>query len=186
MDKKQLRRTIAQNKKNYSQEQLKVWSSSLLHKLEDHPAFVAAQTVLLYYSLPDEVQTHDFIERWKDTKQIILPVVIGPTELELRHYTGKSCLTTGAFQIEEPSGEAFIDFHAIDLAIIPGVGFDSLGNRLGRGKGFYDRLLPKINAPKIGICFQFQVVDNIPTGPYDYPMNEIHTENGKIYPDIKK
>lgn len=60
-------------------------------KLEEHPRFRQAKTLLLYYSLPDEVQTHDFVERWSKSKQIILPVVKGD-ELELRQYTGKQDL----------------------------------------------------------------------------------------------
>ena len=177
MNKKELRTIIAQKKKSYSQEQLKDWSISLLTKLEAHPSFVKAHTILLYYSLPDEVQTHDFIERWKNNKRIILPVVVGPTELELRRYTGKEDLTKGAFGIEEPTGETFEVFQEIELAIIPGVGFDKHGNRLGRGKGYYDRLLTQIKSPKIGICFQFQLAEEIPTGPYDIPMDQVITEN---------
>ena len=180
MDKKELRKLIAQNKKRYSSEQLKEWSSCLLSKLEDSPNFVKAHTILMYYSLPDEVQTHDFIEKWKDEKKIILPVVVGATELELRCYSGKQDLIKGAFGIEEPAGKAFEAFEQIDLAIIPGVSFDASGNRLGRGKGYYDRLLPKLKAPKIGICYAFQVSKEIPTGPYDYPMDEVITENGLL------
>ena len=178
MDKKELRKLIAQSKKRYSAEQLKEWSSSLLSKLEDYPAFVKAQTILMYYSLPDEVQTHNFIEKWKDEKQIILPVVVGETELEFRHYNGKQDLIKGAFGIEEPAGKAFEEFDQIDLAIIPGVSFDAKGNRLGRGKGYYDRQLPKLKATKIGICYAFQVSEVVPAGPYDYPMDEVITENG--------
>lgn len=181
MDKKELRKIIAQRKKNCSQEQLMTWSSNLLSKLEAHPAFIQAKTILLYYSLPDEVKTHEFIERWKAEKQIILPVVIGPSELELRRYTGKQDLVKGAFGIEEPIGKIFNNFQDIDLAIIPGVGFDFNGNRLGRGKGYYDRLLPKIKAYKIGICYQFQLFEEIPTDQYDCPMNEILTEKDINY-----
>ena len=178
MNKKELRKRISKNKKSYTQTQLMEWSSSLLSKLEDHPAFIEARTVLLYYSLPDEVQTHDFVEKWKDRKRIILPVVIGETELELRLYKGKHELKKGAFGIEEPCGKPFLDFEAIDLAIVPGVSFDPYGNRLGRGKGYYDRLLPKIKAPKLGICYKFQVTDAIPTDLYDFPMDEVLTEDG--------
>ena len=63
-------------------------------------------------------------------------------DLELRLYTGDDRLTEGAFHIDEPTGTAFTDYAAIDLAVIPGVAFDRRGNRLGRGKGYYDRLLP--------------------------------------------
>ena len=117
----------------------------MLNKLEQYPAFQQAKTVLLYYSLKDEVQTHDFVERWSKTKNIVLPVVVGDY-LELRNYTGKQDLQTGSYNIEEPIGEIFNDYKSIDLAIIPGVSFDEEGNRLGRGKGYYDQLLPLLTS----------------------------------------
>ena len=80
----------------------------MLEKLEQHPKFASARTVLLYYSLDDEVQTHDFVEKWHRQKTVLLPVVKGD-ELELRIYTGRQNLKTGeAYHIEEPTGEAFI------------------------------------------------------------------------------
>ena len=74
----------------------------------------------------------------------------------MRNYTGKQDLQTGSYNIEEPIGEIFNDYKSIDLAIIPGVSFDKEGNRLGRGKGYYDQLLPLLTSSfKIGICFSF-------------------------------
>lgn len=129
--------------------------------------------MLLYHSLPDEVDTHDFIRRWAGRKRILLPVVCGD-DLELRPYTGDGHLAEGAFHIEEPAGEAFADYAQIDLAVIPGVAFDRLGNRLGRGKGYYDRLLPRLkDAYKIGLCFPCQRVDRLPAEAHDVPMDEI-------------
>ena len=155
-------------------------SIALLNKLEQHPLFIAAKTVLLYYSLGDEVQTHDFIEKWYRQKDILLPVVKGDI-LELRRYTGPQNLQTGeAYHIEEPTGEAFTDYTQIDFAIIPGVSFDKNGNRLGRGKGYYDRLLPQLHSYNVGICFDFQVSDEIPTESFDKPMHEVWTEKGRF------
>lgn len=152
----------------------------MLEKLEQHPKFEAARIVLLYYSLPDEVQTHDFVEKWHRQKTILLPVVKGDV-LELRVYTGKQSLTTGeAYHIEEPTGEAFTTYGQIDLAVIPGVSFDSEGNRLGRGKGYYDRLLPLLHSYNIGICYEFQISEHIPTEPFDRTMDEVWTENGRF------
>jgi 5-formyltetrahydrofolate cyclo-ligase len=76
----------------------------------------------------------------------------------------------------EPTGEVFsVDsYHEIDLAVIPGVAFDRHGARLGRGKGYYDRLLSlMLNAYKIGICFPFQLLEHIPSEPHDVLMNEV-------------
>ena len=102
-------------------------------------------------------------------------------DLELRLYTGDDRLTEGAFHIDEPTGTAFTDYAAIDLAVIPGVAFDRRGNRLGRGKGYYDRLLPRIpTAYKLGLCFPFQVLNQIPAEAHDIPMDEVLTAGPSI------
>lgn len=148
-------------------------SAEILAALEAHPAFKAAHTVLLYYSLKDEVDTHAFTRKWSLEKQILLPVVTGD-DLELRVYTGPEDLATGRYGIEEPTGTLFTDYAAIDLAVVPGVAFDGAGHRLGRGKGYYDRLLPRIpSAYRIGICFPFQLVKEVPAEPFDIRMDEI-------------
>lgn len=155
-------------------------SAALLEKLEQHPRFRAAKTVLLYYSMSDEVQTHAFVDKWYRQKTILLPVVKGNL-LMLRRYAGKDSLQTGeAYRIEEPIGEEFTKYEEIDLAIIPGVSFDPQGNRLGRGKGYYDRLLPLLQSYNIGICYGFQVSPRIPTEIFDRKMDEVWTENGKL------
>lgn len=148
-------------------------SAEIVAALEAHPAFRAANTILLYHSLKDEVDTHAFIQKWSREKQILLPVVVGD-DLELRLYTGPEDLAIGAYGIEEPTGALFTDYSAINLIVVPGVAFDRNGNRLGRGKGYYDRLLPRIpSAYKIGICFPYQVVDEVPAEPFDIRMDEI-------------
>lgn len=79
----------------------------------------------------------------------------------------------GSFGIAEPTGEDITDLSIIDIVIVPGVGFDPKGNRLGRGKGFYDKLLKKIDAPFIGVAYDCQIADNIPALPHDVPMSLI-------------
>ena len=158
-EKKLLRNEISRRKKTTTETDRKEWSKRLLELIENHPLFKQASTLLLYHSLPDEVQTHEFIDKWSKQKKIILPVVKGD-DLELRVYTGTECLQKGAYNIDEPTGELFREEEEIELAIIPGVSFDNEGNRLGRGKGYYDRLLARISPYKIGICFQFQVAEN--------------------------
>lgn len=180
MDKKELRKQIAQEKRKYSASQKTEWSSSLFQKLEDHPLFLQAKTILLYHSLPDEVQTHTFIERWHPYKRIILPLVKGE-ELEFRYYEGKDSLQTGSFGIEEPTGRQIENWDEIELSIIPGVAFDRTGNRLGRGKGYYDRALSRLHSYNIGVCFHFQLCPHIPTEPTDRPMHEVWTEQGCAY-----
>lgn len=150
-------------------------SAEILAALEAHPAFRAASTVLLYHSLKDEVDTHEFIRKWSRKKRILLPVVVGD-DLELRIYTGPKDMAIGAYGIDEPTGELFTDYAAIDFIAVPGVAFDRSGNRLGRGKGYYDRLLPRIpSAYKAGICFPYQLVEEVPAEPFDIRMDEVIT-----------
>ncbi len=175
--KQQIRKTISERKKTLTEFFFLDFSSKLFIHLESLPVFKNAKTILLYHSLKDEVRTHAFIEKWKNQKILILPVVNGKN-LILKEYNDSSKLLTGAYGIQEPTGELFSDYNKIDLAIIPGVSFDKVGNRLGRGKGYYDRLLPKIKAFKIGICFSFQLSEKIPVEPHDTKMNLIITENG--------
>ena len=175
MNKTELRACIKQKKKEYSSEELAHLSATICREVEQHPLFQSAQTVLLYHALPDEVQTQELIHRWHDKKLILLPVVVGD-ELEIRCYQGNHNLHTGAFRIQEPEGAAFTEFSRIDLAIIPGVAFDRQNNRLGRGKGYYDRLLSRLRCHHIytiGLAYDFQRVESIPCEPHDIPMNEV-------------
>ena len=109
-------------------------------------------------------------------KKVLLPEVIDGENMVIREYTGKHDLKEGAFHIMEPIGSLFPEekYQEIHLAIIPGMAFDQQGNRLGRGKGYYDRFLQKIpQVYKIGICFPFQLVDEIPTEETDIKMDAI-------------
>ena len=176
--KKELRKHIASLKTQLCTSTMrKLQSAKILAALEAHPAFRAANTILLYHSLGDEVDTHTFIKKWSSEKRILLPVVVGD-DLELRIYTGPDDMTTGSYGIEEPTGEVFTDYAAIDFIAVPGVAFDRKGNRLGRGKGYYDRLLPRIpSACKGGICFPFQLVEEVPAESFDIRMDIIITTN---------
>lgn len=105
-------------------------------------------------------------------KTVLLPVVINDTDMELHRYTGPQDLQDGFFNIMEPVGEVFDEYDSIDVAVVPGMSFDTRGNRLGRGKGYYDRFLPKLkNAYKIGVCFDFQKMPGIPTEENDVKVD---------------
>lgn len=172
----ELRRVIARLKKQTPLAERKALSERIMETLEKNDAFVRADIVLMYYSLPDEVYTHAFVEKWSREKQVLLPVVKDKTEMEIRVYTGKKDLKEGAFHIWEPSGVLFTDYDKIETAVIPGMAFDEDGHRLGRGGGYYDRLLPKLrHAYKLGLCFPFQLLDEVPHEDYDSVMDEVVT-----------
>jgi 5-formyltetrahydrofolate cyclo-ligase len=171
MDKKELRANIRLLKKQHSKEELLEQSEIILSKLEQHPDFQKARIVMIYSALPDEVQTQAFLEKWRHKKKIILPTVVGDDiiPVELAENTG---FAVGDFNILEPQNEPYTGDY--DLIVVPGVAFDKKGNRIGRGRGYYDRFLCKhLNVKRIGICFDFQLVPEVPTEPNDIKMDEV-------------
>lgn len=173
MDKKALRAEIKVLKKQHTKEQLLEQSEKIFAKLEQHPDFVKAERVMLYSALPDEVQTQAFLEKWHLKKQIILPTVVGDDIIPVA-YEKDTDFAVGDFNILEPQNEPYKG--GFDLIVVPGVAFDRNGNRLGRGRGYYDRFLSQhLNVKRIGICFDFQLVDEIPTEPFDIRMDEVIT-----------
>ena len=152
-------------------------AEEILGRVEQSEAFREARVVLAYYSLRDELFTHDFVQRWADKKAILLPKVVGD-DLTLHRYTNAMSMSEGAFGIMEPCTPEFTDYAAVDMVIVPGVAFDRLGNRLGRGRGYYDRLfatrLP-YNIYKVGVCYPFQLVEHVPTDSCDVQMDKVVT-----------
>lgn len=151
-------------------------SEKILEQLEETELFQHASCIALYHAIPGEVQTAAFIEKWYLKKKLLLPLIKGD-DLLLIPYTGKESLQSGIFGILEPRYTGItIPEQEIDLIIVPGVAFDRQLNRLGRGKGYYDRLLSSIQAPKVGICFNFQLIEEVPTEPFDKQMDILITE----------
>lgn len=196
-----LRRHIRLLKQQYTPQQLEQLSLPVVARLM--PRLTDAQVILAYYSLPDEVCTHQLLDNLVTAgKTVLLPTVIGEGELEWRVYTSESALKTGVFGIGESVGDTyqetkFSEFaHQIQciwspnsvnllnkeaspslkqmVALIPGMAFDATGHRLGRGRGYYDRFLaahPFIY--KIGVCFDFQKVPEVPVDEFDIPVDEV-------------
>ena len=162
-------------KGHFTPQQLKEMSVEIMRRLMVHPRVKNCSAIMMYYSLDDEVDTHDTIDRLVAAgKTVLLPAVISDTEMELRCYEGPKDLVGGFFHIMEPIGKTFTDYSQIEVAIVPGMGFDSRCNRLGRGKGYYDRFLPLLpNAYKIGVCFDFQKMPGIPSDANDIKVDEV-------------
>ena len=175
MRKDELRHEINLQKRQLTREELREQSLLLVNKALSHPRGNAAQTIRLYDSMPDEVPTHELRDTlYKQGKTILLPVTL-ENSLEIRRYKGQKSLKEGrAFHIMEPTGDVFSSLDKIELVIVPGLSFDLKGNRLGRGKGYYDRFLKLVpQAYKLGLCFDFQKVDSVPVEDYDVKMDEI-------------
>ncbi|MBQ0049824.1 MAG: 5-formyltetrahydrofolate cyclo-ligase [Bacteroidales bacterium] len=184
MTKQELRREIRNRKTAMTATMRSTQSRKVCERVLQHPRWEAAHTILLYHALPDEIDTTLLIER-AGTKRLLLPVVKGE-ELELREFAHK--LHVGPFGILEPSEGSWVeDYQSIDLLIVPGMAFDNEGHRLGRGKGYYDKFFAKMEKSshalqtpsacahhyKIGICFDFQHVEAVPSEPHDVLMDEV-------------
>ncbi len=178
MDKQELRKQVRAAKRAVPLAEKILRSQPVMQQVAQLDAFRKASTVLLYWSMDDEVYTHDFVNNWYKDKCLLLPCVDGD-DLLLRRYTGPDSLQPGPqFGIPEPVGPVFDELDKIEMIIVPGVAFDRHNNRMGRGRGFYDRLLKTTpNAVKVGVAFDFQMFDTIPTEPFDVPMDLVVVES---------
>lgn len=175
--KNELRKIVRQRKKEVSPEEKKLRSAKIWEQLEKTPQFTNAKTVLLYWSMDDEVHTQDAVQKHAKEKTVLLPVVDGDN-LRLKQFRGIENLRAGEqFGIGEPTGEDFTDYGKIDLIVVPGVAFDKRCNRMGRGRGYYDKLLSTTDTVKIGVAFDFQIFDVIPTEEFDVKMDMVIAEN---------
>lgn len=170
-DKKMARQRIKRLISVMTPEQKSAQSAAVWERLEQTDAFRKATDILAYWSMDDEVQTPAFIEKWTTVgKRFYLPSIQGD-DLIVKRYDGT--LKPGEqFGIPEPDGEQVSDLSPITLILVPGRAFDAQGNRMGRGRGFYDRLLPQLlNAIKAGVCFDCQKLPSVPTDENDIKMD---------------
>lgn len=172
-EKKKYRRIVKLAKEAYTFSEKKELSKPIFEKLEKEDYFINSKIVLAYWSMGDEVATREFVLKWYKEKTILLPCVEGDI-LKIRVFEGMKSMRKGeAYSILEPIGEEFTDIDKIDVVIVPGIAFDKENNRLGRGRGYYDKLLTTANAIKVGVCFEFQFFDRIPTEEFDVKMNYV-------------
>ncbi len=173
--KQQLRRVIRQRKQQYPTEQCEAWSKEIEQRLLQHPRLQSAHVVMLYYALDDEVDTRRLVDTLlKEGKTVILPKCVDKEHIEPRQYTGPGDLAEGIYHLLEPVGRPYRNLDSIELIIVPGMSFDSEGHRLGRGRGYYDRFLAQVpQAYKIGVCFDFQRVEQVPVDDNDRVMDEV-------------
>jgi 5-formyltetrahydrofolate cyclo-ligase len=172
--KKQIRQQIKSLKNQVSKEEASLESIKIGEQLESLQLFIHAEHILMYWSLPDEVETHQILNKWYKTKHLYLPAVMG-NNLQIRRYSGEASLIPGErYGISEPTGDILNNESIIDLVVIPGVAFDKKGNRMGRGAGYYDRILKRLpQANKIGLAYSFQMQESIPTEAHDIAMDVV-------------
>ena len=153
-------------------------STAIVREVVGLPAWNAAPSVLLFWPRADEPAIHGLcLEALKAGKVLALPAYDPETESyrarQLRSLA-ESELIHGRFGIAEPSPQCpIVPIEQIEFALVPGLAFDRAGARLGRGRGFYDRLLVGFRGFACGIGFRFQEYPEIPLEPHDRRMDHV-------------
>ena len=179
--KDKIRKELIKIRKNLSKKVVLEKSNQIKKRLFEMSEFKQSSTILFYVSYDNEVYTHEMIKECMSIgKKVIVPFSNKKNrQLILSKLGNWNDLETGSYGILEPRKEKIeeVSINDIDLIIVPGVGFDERGHRIGHGKGYYDNLL-KISkkALHVGLAFESQIVKKIPVESHDLPVDIIVTE----------
>jgi len=176
LTKARIRNKILDRLKIQKEEDRNKKSQTIKKALFRTSVFKKAKIVMFYMSFGGEVYTSDMIKKAKKLgKTVVVPVcgknrIIRPCILK-----DKGKLLRGPYGILEPAVKKAISLGTLNLVIVPGLAFDKKGNRLGRGKGYYDRFLARLprNVMSIGLAFHFQILPFIPTTSTDIAVKKV-------------
>ena len=160
-----------------TESEIKRQSEAAMKILLQQVEFRRPSMVALFAPLADEIQLLPLVE--KLSCRVVLPRVEGD-DMEFYDYDSRA-MQIGSFGIVEPQGVEPVEAEQIDLMVVPGVAFTAAGDRLGRGKGYYDRYLSRegFRAFCVGVCYEHQVVESLPVEPHDKAMDEVVSSNSK-------
>ena len=180
LSKKELRTQYKNLREQMNPEDVKKLSGQICRHLLESELFFRTQCIYAYYPLGNEVDICPVVEEaWKYGKQVAFPKVFGET---MRFFEVKSFdrLSPGTFGVMEPEEKHPVDWKN-PLVLTPGVAFDRNGNRMGYGKGYYDRYFgSRQGAVMLGIAYEAQIAEKIPVGEYDRTLDGLVTENGVL------
>ncbi len=138
--------------------------------------FRGSKSILLYMPLAGEPDVRPILKRaTEEGKEVALPRFLPETGTYAAFLIEGKPLVPGLFGAMEPTSATPISLNRLDLIVVPGVGFDLRGRRLGRGKGFYDRMLSEASGVKCGVCFDEQILEGIPVEPHDVGVQFLAT-----------
>ena len=170
-----LRRSLPRNERDRI-------SHALTKKFLASEFYRTSEVVMAYASTPDEIQLDEiFSACFADKKILAIPLIVCKGEMSAVEVPNFDALEVGAFNIMTVKRERqkIIAPAQIDCVIVPGAAFDSSGGRLGLGGGYYDRFLPQaVNAKKIALAFDFQLVDALPLETHDFKLDALLTQDG--------
>jgi 5-formyltetrahydrofolate cyclo-ligase len=173
--KSSLRLDALRKRNNLNSEFVQEQSLLISEKIKALPEFITATSIALYYPKGNEVDIRS-VCGFDCEKKYYFPKH-HPIEYKLVEAMSLKDFELGAFNVLEPKSSIEIDPENIDLWLVPGVAFSVSGDRIGYGKGIYDQLMKKSNAPKVGICFKSQLFKtSYDSEPWDIKMDKIITE----------
>ncbi|NLK21661.1 MAG: 5-formyltetrahydrofolate cyclo-ligase [Epulopiscium sp.] len=188
MTKKQdLRKKFLENRDKMTKEEISKKNKKIYESLINSEVYNKCKKIFVYVSMKNEVDTKKIISKGlKEGKIIGVPKVEPRTrEMYFSQIQTLDELEIGHFGVLEPKKELIkkMESDRTTLVLVPGAVFDKNRNRIGYGGGYYDRYLGKHTSimKTIGLAYDFQVIDAIPTDTYDIPLNLILTENNWIY-----
>ncbi len=175
--KKKLRKDILAIRNNIDTELISDYSYAIINQIKALPVYLNAKDVCIYMPIRNEVNLTYMIDDMRDSgKCVWLPKVIDDN-MDFYLYDVKTSLVEGAFHILEPDSDVTVDADDNTLIIMPGAVFTTNHDRIGYGGGYYDRYLSiHPTCHKIAVCYDFQVVDNIPCEEHDIKPELIVTE----------
>jgi len=179
-EKNTLRNNILKIRDSLSPEDISRKSKAIEERLFEDEFFKDAGTVAVYIPKGNEVNTKSIIERaLKEGKEVLVPVT--NDEISMCKFVSFDDLIQGKFNVPEPKEKVPKD-HAAQVVLVPGVVFGKCMHRIGYGKGYYDKYFKNSKAYRIGICYDFQVMEKLPKHEHDIPMNRIITDKRLIKP----
>ncbi|MBN2704220.1 MAG: 5-formyltetrahydrofolate cyclo-ligase [Pontiellaceae bacterium] len=175
--KRKIRKDIADQRITHSPEQLRCAGNMIAEMVSGLPAFHNAKTIALYMAIGGEVQLDSLFSKcWDLGKRTCIPAFNAQTKLyQMAEITAETVFKTGKYGIKEPENAHCISMHEIDLILVPGVAFSTDGKRLGRGGGYYDRLLAGYQGTTVGVALDEQIVADIPCEAHDLPVDYVIT-----------
>lgn len=187
-DKAELRRQMLAERRQMTAESAAELSYRLSGRLAELLLPRSERRIFSYLAYGREADIDALHRRlWQAGRQIAVPITTGLPSgvMQAAAYDPDVPLQKAALGVLEPSGAEIWQLQTVELVLAPGVAFDRRGNRLGHGKGYYDRYLPQLlpGVPVIGVCYDWQVVDGVPVDEYDRRMDVIVTDSRVIYPD---
>jgi 5-formyltetrahydrofolate cyclo-ligase len=172
MPKQKIRKEMLEKREALSIEEAERKSRIIIEKLKNDKDYIRAERVMFYMSRGKEVMTEDIIKDAFKSKKVIVPKVTDKG-LICCEITDSTKMSYSCFGILEPDKEVTCDVSKLDLVVVPGVAFDKQNHRIGYGKGYYDSLLKHAKCRKIGLAYDFQIVEKIPADEWDEKLDKV-------------